>query len=302
MPNEGYTYRERLGAVPPGTTLLGYLSERYPHSSTEAWRGRIEAGLVTVDGAPAGPDTALTPGREVAWLRPPWVEPAAPCAYALLYRDREILAVAKPAGLPTLPGGGYLEHTLLAVVRRRHPEASPLHRLGRWTSGIMLFARTPEALAVLSEAWRQGRVRKRYRALASGRAERKRFTVELPIGPVPHAVLGTVHGVTPAGRRAVSAVRVLEQRADAFLADVEIETGRPHQIRIHLAGAGHPLVGDPLYPEGGIPAWGSTALPGDPGYLLHAAELRFPHPQTGRALRLRSEPPPALRLSDRRPG
>ena len=145
-------------------------------------------------------------------------------------------------------------------------------------------------------------MQKRYRALASGRAERKRFSVELPIGPVPHAVLGTVHGVSPTGRRAVSDVRVLEERADMFLADVEIETGRPHQIRIHLAGAGHPLVGDPLYPVGGVPAMGTTALPGDPGYLLHAAELRFPHPQTGRLLRLRSEPPPPLRLSDPRRG
>jgi 23S rRNA pseudouridine1911/1915/1917 synthase len=160
---------------------------------------------------------------------------------------------------------------------------------------LVLFARTAEALGLLSEAWRKGRVRKRYRALASGRAERRIFTVELPIGPVPHTVLGTVHAVSPTGRRAVTGVRVLEQRRDAFLAEVEIETGRPHQIRIHLAGAGHPLVGDPLYPAGGVPALGTTALPGDPGYSLQASELRFEHPRTGRPLRLRSEPPPGLR-------
>ena len=90
-------------------------------------------------------------------------------------------------------------------------------------------------------------------------------------------------------------VLVLERREGAFLCDVRIATGRPHQIRIHLAAAGHPLVGDPLYGPGGTPLDGSRALPGDPGYLLHAAELRIVHPRTGRELDVSCAPPPLLR-------
>jgi 23S rRNA pseudouridine1911/1915/1917 synthase len=90
---------------------------------------------------------------------------------------------------------------------------------------------------------------------------------------------------------------VLERRAEGFLCDVRIASGRPHQIRIHLAAAGHPLLGDPLYVAGGLPAPDARALPGDAGYQLHSAELRFNHPRTGRAMVLSCAPPPRLRLA-----
>jgi 23S rRNA pseudouridine1911/1915/1917 synthase len=162
----------------------------------------------------------------------------------------------------------------------------------------VLFARTARARAHLARALREGTLHKRYRALASGRAAVERWVIDLPIGPVPHPLLGTVHGTNPAGRRARSEARVLEQREDAFLADVRIATGRPHQIRIHLAASGHPLAGDPLYGAGGRPIPGSPALPGDPGYLLHAAEIRLRHPARDAELRVACVPPPALRYAD----
>jgi 23S rRNA pseudouridine1911/1915/1917 synthase len=173
----------------------------------------------------------------------------------------------------------------------------PLHRLGRWTSGVVLFARTRKARISLSEAWRRGQVGKKYRALVSGKPREQEFTVRTPIGPVPHRGLGTVFAADPEGKTAVSRVTVLQEREDSFLADVVIETGRPHQIRIHLAAAGYPLVGDPLYSPGGRPPRECTALPGDPGYHLHAAELQVPHPETGAVIELRSEPPDPLRVS-----
>ncbi|HXV74901.1 MAG TPA: RluA family pseudouridine synthase [Candidatus Polarisedimenticolaceae bacterium] len=281
MENRGFEYRERVDRRADGRTLLEHLARRYTHSSRERWAERILSGQVLVDGERSPPDRLLGRGQRVVWRRPGWVEPAVPLGFAVLFEDDRLLAVAKPAGLPTLPGGGFLEHTLLALVRRHYPSASPLHRLGRWTSGVVLCARSREAGAALSAAWRDRRVIKRYRALAVGRPARRRFRVDYPIGPVAYPPLGTLFAASPAGKPATSVVEVVEQRQGEFLADVTIETGRPHQIRIHLAAAGHPLAGDPLYAVGGLPCATGDALPGDPGYRLHAASIEFEHPASG---------------------
>ena len=142
--------------------------------------------------------------------------------------------------------------------------------------------------------WSANKVGKRYRALAGGIPALDEMTISTPIGPVPHALLGSLHAADPHGKPALSQVTVLERRANSFLCDVRIATGRPHQIRIHLAAAGHPLVGDPLYGAGGLPGPDTHALPGDPGYHLHSAELSFRHPGTGRGLVLACQPPPLL--------
>lgn len=293
--NRGYDYRERLGAEAEGDALLDYLARRYRHSSAAEWKTRIESGRVLIDSRPARVDSVIRRGQILVWRRPPWSEPDAPASFAVLHEDEELLAVAKPAGLPTLPGGGFLSATLLHQVRARAADAVPLHRLGRWTSGVVLFARTLQARRELSRQWAAREIGKRYRALACGEPARREFSVTTPIGPVPHPLLGSVHGASPEGKPSMTSIAVIQRREDAFLCDVRIATGRPHQIRIHLAWAGHPLVGDPLYAAGGLPAPGCTALPGDPGYRLHAAELEFRHPRTGRTVTIECAPPPALR-------
>lgn len=291
--NSGFEHREQVGSAAAGHTVLAYLARRYPHSSELVWRARITAGEVRLGGAAAAAEDVLRPGLSLVWRRPPWREPPVSLAFAVLYRDAHLLAVAKPRGLPCVPGGGYLTHTLLHVVRRLHPEATPLHRLGRGTSGLVLFARTAEARRAVSAAWREGRVEKVYRALVTGAPECPAFAVEAPIGPVPHPRLGQVHAAAGDGKAASSHVRVLAQGDESALVEVRIETGRPHQIRIHLAFAGHPLVGDPLYASGGIPR-PDPGLPGDPGYRLHAHRLRLDHPVSGRRLELECAPPPIL--------
>jgi len=292
--NDGFTYRERLGSSAESTTLIAYLGDRYRHSSRSEWTSRIEAGDVLVDAKPSAIDVVLRPGQELVWRRPPWDEPEAPLDFAVLYEDDDLLAVAKPAGLPTLPGANFLQHTLLYQVRRSAPAAVALHRLGRWTSGLVLFARNRPAAAEMARQLRAREIRKRYRALAGGDPCWDTITVDRPIGPVPHAWLGSVHAADDHGKPSVSRVEVLERRGEAFLCDVVIATGRPHQIRIHLAAAGHPLVGDPLYVAGGVPAAATQAVPGDPGYLLHAAEVAFRHPRDGRALVVVCPPPAEL--------
>lgn len=288
-PNRGYAYGETIRSG--GLTVLEHFCRHHPHSTEAQWRQRIEAGEVELDGLRPEPATPLVPGQVLVWHRPPWEEPLVNLDFLLVFEDAALLAVVKPRGLPTLPGGGFLEHTLLAQVRKTYPESSPMHRLGRETSGLVLFSRTHAAGASLQTAWRDRQVEKRYRALATGRSIRDAFEVTAPIGPIPYPLLGTLHAATPQGKPARSHVLVLRRDSDRTLFQVDIETGRPHQIRIHLAHAGHPLVGDPLYGPGGVPRPGITALPGDGGYFLHAERMAFPHPLTGAPLELRAAPP-----------
>jgi 23S rRNA pseudouridine1911/1915/1917 synthase len=299
--NRGHTYREQVGAAEAGRAVLASLSARFGRATEAEWLSRIELGEVKLDGAPTGAEVRLRAGQWLSWDRPPWEEPPAPLDAAVLYEDDLLLAVAKPRGLPTMPGGGlFLEHTLLAVVRRRAPGASPMHRLGRDTSGLVLFARTAAAAATVQAAFRTRRVVKVYRALCAGHPAADRFTVEAPIGEVAHPLLGTVHAASAQGRPSLSRILVLERRPGAppcALVEVAIETGRPHQIRIHLAHAGHPLVGDPLFGAGGLPLPGTRALPGDPGYRLHAARLELDHPLRGERLIIECPPPPPLRTA-----
>jgi 23S rRNA pseudouridine1911/1915/1917 synthase len=295
--NHGYSYREQVGGDAAGKTVLAHLVERHAHTSREAWLDRIARGELELDGATLHADVSLRAGQTIVWHRPPWEEPDVPRHYTLLHEDAALVAVIKARGLPTMPAGGFLEGTLLALVRERYPEARPLHRLGRHTSGIVLFARTQAAAALLTHAWRNQAVAKCYRALGSGVAAWSSLAIDAAIGPVAHPLLRTVHAASPAGRPARSVAAVIERRTDTTLFDVDILTGRPHQIRIHLAYAGHPLVGDPLYAPGGRPRDEHPGLPGDGGYLLHATRLRFVHPLSNALIELSTAPPRELRSS-----
>jgi 23S rRNA pseudouridine1911/1915/1917 synthase len=292
--NSGCVYRHRVTPRGAGTPIAEYLSATFTHSDVATWTVRIGNGEVDVDGRRANRGDTVRAAQVITWRRPPWDEPEVPGGWARVFEDQWLLAVDKPSGLPTLPAGGFLEHTLWTLVRREHPDASPLHRLGRYTSGLVLFARDREAAARLSRAWREHRVEKRYRAVVSGVPSWATRSVDAPIGPVPHPRLGTVHAATPAGRAARSLVTVVERRSRQALVDVDIVTGRPHQVRIHLAWLGHPLAGDPLYGAGGLPRADDPGLPGDGGYLLHALRLAFEHPVTGNAMVLECSPPADL--------
>lgn len=299
--NRGFEYRRRVGADAAGLTAVEYLARCYSRFSREEWLDRIRSGRVLLDGVPPLENAILRAGQLLIWVRPPWEEPEVPRSFAILYRGEGLLAVAKPRGLPTIPGGGgFVENTLLSLVRGHFPGASPLHRLGRGTSGIVLFAGTSQVASKVSQQWRRGEILKVYRALVAGCPALDEFAVDVPIGPVPHPILKTIHAASPAGKSAHSHVKVLERRDGRALVEIRITSGRPHQIRIHLAAAGHPLVGDPLYAAGGAPTGDSRALPGDPGYYLHGSLLGFAHPDTGEWTEIACGPPPQLRLPSER--
>jgi 23S rRNA pseudouridine1911/1915/1917 synthase len=303
--NRGCTYREQVGAAAAGLSVLTHLTATRRHSSPQDWSDRLRRGEVELDGAPARAEAVLRPGQLLVWHRPPWEEPDVPLHYDLIYQDEAMLAMDKPAGLPTMAGGGFLAGTLLSLVRADYPEAAPMHRLGRHTSGIVLFARTHAAAAALARAWRNHEVRKQYRALASGVAAFDRLEIDAPVGPVAHPLLEDVHAASASGKPSHSVACVLERRADSTLFQVNITTGRPHQIRIHLASAGHPLVGDPLYGVGGGVRDHRPGLPGDGGYFLHAERLEFLHPLTHAPMELHTPPirlPAPLRDRSLSPG
>ncbi|GGJ28268.1 RluA family pseudouridine synthase [Deinococcus roseus] len=294
--NQGYAYTEQLVKKAAGLTLLDYLSRFYTHSSVQEWQERLQQQEVHLDGQVATGQETLKPGQTLIWHRPPWEEPEVPLHFEVLQEDEHLLAVNKPSGLPTMPGGGFLEHTLLTLVRKTHPQASPLHRLGRYTSGVVLFATSSEAASLMARAWRDHAVQKQYLALASGVAEKDVYPIHTPIGPVLHPRLGTVFAAHPEGKPSSSLAKVLERRETSTLFEVDIQTGRPHQIRIHLASIGHPLAGDPLYGPDGLPLQQDPGLPGDGGYLLHAARLVFEHPIKQQTTKILAPVPSPLQL------
>lgn len=292
--NQGWIYRDRVPPAAVGQTLLDFYAQRYRHSSREDWRDRMAAGQITVDEQLGHADQTLQVGQALAYHRPPWQEPDVPLDFTVLHEDEDVVAIAKPSGLPVLPGGGFLEHTLLHQLQLRYPEdpPSPVHRLGRGTSGVMLLARSPLAKSELSRQLRESTAgetaprtfEKTYRALIGPSKLPEQFTIETPIGKVPYPGLGSIYAATLDGKPAYSKGRVIHRSTTQTLLEVTIHTGRPHQIRIHLAAIGYPLLNDPLYAPGGLPYPIDTAYegakPGDCGYWLHAYRVRFIHPRT----------------------
>ena len=303
MINNGCTYTDRIA---PKTnkqtkdqTVLEYYVQRYAHSSKQEWNDRICGGLIKLNGQLTTPSTVIKSGQVLTYDRPPWEEIDVPLTFEVCYEDPDLLVIIKPSGLPVLPGGGFLENTLLRLLARSYEKNPPIpiHRLGRGTSGLMILARTPLAKAQLTKQMTDRQIQKIYLALVNGVVQDDRIEIHQAIGKVAHPVLGYLFSATSDGLVSESHLEVLERRLDSTLCAIKIFTGRPHQIRIHTATIGHPLVGDPLYAVGGIarldppksPLVRGTlnglhqediAVPGDCGYHLHAHRLSFLHPRS----------------------
>ncbi|MGE5646460.1 MAG: RluA family pseudouridine synthase [Acidobacteriota bacterium] len=291
MLNRGYAYTTTISGKHHGQTLLSHLASLYTHSTPQGWQQKLNNGEVTLNGVIATGSESVAAGQILVWNRPPWIEPDAPRHFEVLFEDHHLLAVNKPSGLPTLPGGGFLENTLLRLVQKRTANANPVHRLGRGTSGIVLFAKTAEAASRLFANWNTPGIQKIYRALAQNVAQHDAYEILTPIGLVPHPRIGSVWAADPGGKPSKSLAKVISRAAGTTTFEMSLNSGRPHQIRIHLASIGHPLVGDPLYGLTGRPLEDLPGLPGDGGYLLHAQFLRFNHPITGEQIKLEAALP-----------
>ena len=296
MLNRGYAYTTIISRKYPGQTLLSHLASLYPHSTPQAWQEKLDNGEVTLNGVTATGSESVVSGQTLVWKRPPWIEPDAPRRFEVLFQDAHLLAVNKPNGLPTLPGGGFLENTLLRLVQKRCPHANPVHRLGRSTTGIVLFAKTPQAASKLMAHWNTPKVQKIYRALAQNIARHDAYEILTPIGLVPHPLIGAVWAAKQSGKPSRSWAKVISRGTSTTTFEVSLNSGRPHQIRIHLASIGHPLVGDPLYGITGQPLETCPGLPGDGGYFLHAQFLKFDHPITEERIELEAALPSGFSL------
>jgi len=320
--NNGHAYRDRVGPadLAAGSVSVFYAG-RYGHSSEEVWLQRLGAGEIFRNGQQLWADGPLAAGDRLVWHRPPWQEAAVPVLPSPLFDNGDLVVFNKPSGLPVMPAGGFLEHTLLRQIERQGESSaregcggipSPVHRLGRFTSGLLLCARSATSRAWLSALLReattvapsQGPCRKAYRALlhSPGPASPLQalalggsLEITTPIGRRPHARLGSLWSAAPgepAALPASSRLTLLERQPAGLLVEVVIASGRPHQIRIHTAAIGAPLQGDPLYAPGGRAR--TDALPGEGGYCLHAHRLALPMPD-GDLLSLEAPLPQELR-------
>ncbi|MCX8071294.1 MAG: RluA family pseudouridine synthase [Candidatus Binatia bacterium] len=262
----------------------------------------IDAGQVLLDGQPARARYLVRAGQmiEVRWqpLEENLQVVPQPMSLNVVYEDQWILVIDKPAGLVVHPTPTHHESTLVHGLLYRwqgRPEGlDPLrpgivHRLDKDTSGLIVVAKDPETLTSLGRQFQQRQVEKEYLAAVWGIPHRAQGTVDAPIARDP-VHRKRMKAVRQGGRTARSAYRVLASRSPVSLLAVFPETGRTHQIRVHLAHIGHPIVGDTLYGR-------ARKLP--PGivlerHALHATRLRFAHPVTGEPLSFHSPLPPDL--------
>ena len=303
--NRGWSYRDCVGDEAAGLSISSFYSQSYSHSDITCWRRRLVDGEIEHNGLRTREDLRLAAGDQLVWHRPAWQEPEVPLQFDVIHDDGDLLIVNKPSGLPVMPAGGFLEHTLLRLLEQRWPAdpPRPVHRLGRGTSGLLICARRGRSRAWLSAALRDhGRtatgdsaavsIEKIYRCRTVKAELEAEGRIETPIGALEHPRLGRLWCADPQGLPSRSDYRLLRREADGNLLEVTIRTGRPHQIRIHLAAIGAPLLGDPLYVRGGR-VGDFDALPGDLGYHLHAHRLRLRDPQ-GQLLRFEAPLPADL--------
>ncbi|MDQ0314009.1 RluA family pseudouridine synthase [Amorphus orientalis] len=305
-----------------GQRLDVVLARRVPDLSRARLQGLIKSGQVHVDGAPeTEPKRKLRPGEAIAiTLPPPEPATARPQAIPLdiVFEDDHLIVVDKPAGLVVHPAAGHADGTLVnALLAHCGSDLSGIggvarpgivHRLDKETSGLLVVAKSDAAhkgLALqFADHGRSGPLERVYKALVWGTPQPLRGTIDAPLGRAPNQ--RQRFAVVSNGKPAIThyAVERGFPAAEplASLVSCRLETGRTHQIRVHMAHIGHPLLGDPLYGAGfktkanRLPDAVRSALAGLSGQALHAAVLGFAHPVTGETVRFESPMPAPLAL------
>jgi len=293
-----------------GKRLDSYLASRLELSRTRLER-LIEAGEVLLNGAPAKKRDRAVPGDRIS-VRLPAPEPSKlqpeDIPLDIRYEDGDILVIDKAPGIVVHPAAGNRSGTLVNALLHHVTDLSGVggvlrpgivHRLDRDTSGLMLVAKNDTAHRALSEALKRREIRRRYLTVGWGHLPTDDLSVDAPIGR--HPTDRKRMAVVESGRPAVTHFRRLERWRAADLLSAELESGRTHQIRVHLVHIGHPVVGDRTYApgrergfSGADRGWAAELARRTPRHFLHATALRFTHPRTGEAMEVTSPLPPDL--------
>ncbi len=289
--------------------LDAFLAHKFPTRSRVQLRRAISAGTVAVDGRPTKPAYRLVPGQHVhVALAPLPVE--APVAETreldILFEDQDLVAINKPPGLVVHPSKGHVGGTLVNALAGHFAQLSSLggssrpgivHRLDRDTSGILIVAKTDQAHLALARQWERRTIEKEYFAVVAGVPDRDRDTIDQPIGVHPYQrekmAIRARHG---ASREAITFYTVLERFVGFAALAVQPHTGRTHQIRVHLAHLGCPVLCDRLYGGRARITLGEVQRSDEPSAVLdrqalHARRLRLSHPRTGQPLELEAPLP-----------
>jgi 23S rRNA pseudouridine1911/1915/1917 synthase len=297
-----------------GARLDRFVASHCPELSRTRVRELIASGHVLVHGRAAKGSTKLRGGETITVRiseRPPIVAQAEAIPLDVLYEDDDVIAINKAAGMTVHAGAGALSGTLVNALLGRGQALSQsgdalrpgiVHRLDKETSGVILVAKNDAAHAELGEAFRRRTVKKTYIALVHGSLKEKTGRIELPIGRDPirrtrmAAQTKSWRGAEIVNPRAARTDwRVLAAIDKTTLLEVQLHTGRTHQIRVHFAALKHPVIGDTLY---GAPARlgvGKITFPPLGRHFLHAAKLGFAQPRTGAWIELRAPLPAELR-------
>jgi 23S rRNA pseudouridine1911/1915/1917 synthase len=303
--------RLTVDVEPDEARLDAYLAARLPDLSRSRIVQLISEGHVRVNGAPARKSRRPEPGDVVDVLVPTAVASAlAPedIPLRVVHEDADLLVIDKPAGLVVHPAAGHAAGTLVNALLHHVPDLAGIggvrrpgivHRLDKDTSGLLVVAKNEQAHTRLSAALKRRAIRRFYLVVAWGHLGERERAVDAPIARSPshRQRMAIVEG----GRSARTRFSLLERWRAAELLRAELETGRTHQIRVHLQWIGHPVVGDPVYGTGGARGisgpdrrWAVQLAKRVPRQFLHAAELRFDHPRTGAPLAFTSPLPDAL--------
>ncbi|MGE5167130.1 MAG: 23S rRNA pseudouridine(1911/1915/1917) synthase RluD [Deltaproteobacteria bacterium] len=304
MDQDPATRRTHLPPEAAGRRLDQALAELFPEFSRSRLTAWIKSGDVRVDGAAAIPRQIVRGGEEVilrAELAPEVAMAPEAIALDIRYEDADVIVVNKPAGLTVHPGAGQPAGTLQNALLHHDPElakiprAGIVHRLDKDTSGVMVVARSLRAHTALVEQLQARDMHRQYVAVVYG-SMIAGGSVDAPIGRHPRDRLKQAIVEEPAGKPAVTHYRVRERFRAHTLIECRLETGRTHQIRVHMAHVRHALVGDPVYgtglklPKGATPEL-TDAMRGFRRQALHAETLEFAHPADGRTIRVEAELP-----------